>query len=248
MRREHLINDILDSYSDIFNDFVYENSENLDSYLDDLQTNVYKLKKITNKNDNKYYYRGLIMIHDSLDRIDKNNFTDITLGVIEKIVLFYIQDIEMSKEKMFKLEDILIEQYGFKPYEIPIQACVYDEWDIANLKEIIRKKCYNMYNLFAYFDNQIADVIEYLDRYSLFPKESEYLTKVKLNMTKLFEHLNKIREYDKHTIFQINRIMKSAHDYLEVINNSNDKEEVKYEEKFRTIIDIASELETHINL
>ena len=67
-------------------------------------------------------------------------------------------------------------------------------------------------------------------------------------MTKLFEHLNKIREYDKHTIFQINRIMKSAHDYLEVINNSNDKEEVKYEEKFRTIIDIASELETHINL
>lgn len=109
MRREHLINDILDSYSDIFNDFVYENSENLDSYLDDLQTNVYKLKKITNKNDNKYYYRGLIMIHDSLDKIDKNNFKENTLEVIKKIVLFYIQDVGMLKEKMFKLDDILME-------------------------------------------------------------------------------------------------------------------------------------------
>lgn len=169
-------------------------------------------------------------------------------NLIKNIINSLSEKRKMNHNTIYEVEDILIEQYGFKPYEIPIQVCVYDEWDIANLKEIIRKKCYNMYNLFAYFDNQIADVIEYLDRYSLFPKESEYLTKVKLNMTKLFEHLNKIREYDKHTIFQINRIMKSAHDYLEVINNSNDKEEVKYEEKFRTIIDIASELETHINL
>ena len=109
MNREQLINNILDNYTNIWNDFEYEKSENLDSYLDDLQNSIYKLKKISEKNNNKYYYRSLIMIHDSLDRIDKNNFTDITLGVIEKIVLFYIQDIEMSKEKMFKLDDILME-------------------------------------------------------------------------------------------------------------------------------------------
>ena len=109
MNREQLINDILDIYSNIWNDFEYEKSENLDNYLDDLQSSIYKLKKITEKNYNKYYYRSLIMIHDSLDRIDKNNFTDITLEVIEKIVLFYIQDIEITKENMFKLDDLLME-------------------------------------------------------------------------------------------------------------------------------------------
>jgi predicted AlkP superfamily phosphohydrolase/phosphomutase len=109
MNREQLINDILDSYSNIFNDFVYENSENLDNYLNDLQTNIYKLKKIINKNDNKYYYGSLIMIHDSLDRINENNFTENTLLVIKKIILFYVQNIDMSKEKMFELDDLLME-------------------------------------------------------------------------------------------------------------------------------------------
>lgn len=55
-------------------------------------------------------------------------------NLIKNIINGLSKEQKMYHNTMYEVEDILIESYGFKPYEIPIQASVYDEWDIKDLE------------------------------------------------------------------------------------------------------------------
>jgi hypothetical protein len=73
-----------------------------------IKKHLYDLRKTVNKEENKYYYRSCIIIHDAISHLKSEKITQHHLNTI-KYVIEKLYDFSLEKEIFYEIDDILEE-------------------------------------------------------------------------------------------------------------------------------------------
>lgn len=96
----------------------------------------------------------------------------------------------------------------------------------------------NINELTKYFDCQIRDIIEYSSKNDI--------NDIMVGIPYLIDIKNKINSLNDKVSLNIIKILQSGYKYLQVVEKGKEEDSIKYEEKFRTILDIYYSLEKYI--
>lgn len=93
----------------------------------------------------------------------------------------------------------------------------------------------NINELIKYFDYQIQDIIKY-----------SLENNIMVGIPHLIDMRNKIGFLNNNSSLDVIKILQCGYRYLQVVEKGTEEDSIKYEEKFRTILDIYYSLEKYI--
>ena len=94
----------------LFKDLISEFDDEIErlQYVCLLKEQLKKLKKITNKSTDKYYYRSCIIIHDSIVRLKAENLTEKQVEVL-KYLIGKLQQNSIDSNEFDEIDEILVQ-------------------------------------------------------------------------------------------------------------------------------------------